>query len=178
VKIPILFLQGERDYQVTMKILNYGKYIEKQYKATLISYPNWIIYSWVEGQLGTWVFHKGNIETIVVDDIIISLEKINSWLCRIFWVNKLKVELNSFVTSKLMSILQKYFTFPMKRVQIEKENSLKHVLLVVNWSTIEFWFYIYANAAVWFPQLFFLLQIVPIPFCYPATFSIAFCRDH
>jgi metabolite-proton symporter len=80
---------------------------------------------------------------------------------------------------KIVAVLQKYFTFPMKESSNpKKENSLKHVLFgSLIGTTIEFFdFYIYANAAVLvFPQLFFpsadstnstLLSL--------ATFSIAF----
>jgi pimeloyl-ACP methyl ester carboxylesterase len=72
VKMPILILQGERDYQVTMKDFELWKStLKNNNKATLISYPklNHLFMSG-EGNSGPKEYLvKGNVEPVVIDDI-------------------------------------------------------------------------------------------------------------
>ena len=78
VKIPILFLQGERDYQVTMKDFKLWKStLKNNAKATFISYPklNHLFMSGEDNSGPKDYFIKGNVEPIVVDDIYNFVEK-------------------------------------------------------------------------------------------------------
>jgi dienelactone hydrolase len=78
VKTPILFLQGERDYQVTMKDFKLWKStLKNNTKATFISYPklNHLFMSGEDNSGPKDYFIKGNVEPIVVDDIYNFVEK-------------------------------------------------------------------------------------------------------
>ena len=72
VKTPILFLQGERDYQVTMKDFKLWKSTMKNNnKATFISYPklNHLFMSGEDNSAPKEYLIKGNVEPIVIADI-------------------------------------------------------------------------------------------------------------
>lgn len=72
VKMPILILQGERDYQVTMKDFKLWKStLESNTKATFISYPklNHLFMSGEDNAGPKEYLIKGNVEPTVIDDI-------------------------------------------------------------------------------------------------------------
>lgn len=72
VKMPILILQGERDYQVTMKDFKLWKStLESNTKATFISYPklNHLFISGEDNSEPKEYLIKGNVEPTVIDDI-------------------------------------------------------------------------------------------------------------
>lgn len=78
VKLPILFLQGERDYQVTMKDFKLWKStLKNNAKATFFSYPklNHLFMSGEDNSGPKDYFIKGNVEPIVIDDIYNFVEK-------------------------------------------------------------------------------------------------------
>jgi dienelactone hydrolase len=72
VKTPILILQGERDYQVTMKDFELWKStLKNNNKATLISYPklNHLFMSGEGISEPKEYLTKGNVDATVIDDI-------------------------------------------------------------------------------------------------------------
>jgi dienelactone hydrolase len=72
VKTPILILQGERDYQVTMKDFELWKSrLQNNTKATLISYPN-LNHLFMSGERISdpkEYLTKGNVDATVIEDI-------------------------------------------------------------------------------------------------------------
>ena len=78
VKIPILILQGERDYQVTMVDFNlWKKALEKNKKATFISYPilNHSFMSGVGKATPNEYTIKNNVDSKAIDDIFLFISK-------------------------------------------------------------------------------------------------------
>jgi pimeloyl-ACP methyl ester carboxylesterase len=72
VKIPILILQGQRDYQVTMKDFKlWESTLKNNTKATFISYPklNHLFISGEDNSGPKEYLIKGNVEPTVIDDI-------------------------------------------------------------------------------------------------------------
>ncbi len=73
IKIPILILQGERDYQVTMKDFSlWNEALKKNEKTTFISYPK-LNHLFITGEIKSDPNEyavKGNVDIKVINDIL------------------------------------------------------------------------------------------------------------